>query len=110
MKNTEKQVIFLTFWAALRPPVAKTMCFSMFSRGMFQNTCVFLCFWAERLAPRNPEIYTGPLSTPPEPLQASCLGNNWIVSVSGIVSIVLAEKKHWLRDVLAKAGTRQMRS
>jgi len=49
MKNIEKPSVFLTFWAALRPPVAKTMCFSMFSRGMFQNTCVFRCFGAEPL-------------------------------------------------------------
>ena len=46
MKNTEKTQVFLTFWAALRPAVAKTMCFCMFSRGMIQHTRVFLCFLA----------------------------------------------------------------
>ena len=44
MKNIENLKVFLGFWAAHRPPVAKNVCFSVFLSHMFPKPYVFHVF------------------------------------------------------------------
>ena len=78
MKNIENPRVFLTFWAAHWPTVAKVMDCCSILKVMFQNTCVFLCFGAGRVAGGIRRYTPSPYQHRQNPYSRSCLGNDFL--------------------------------